>query len=580
MPAPAHETLTLNSLMERISVEPSLSSAQRSELCSAIRRFARICGKHPSEIIADPAVIRQWIGRANWQMAGLSKRGWANMISRLTRAMMMAEIKVHRRRRNFKLLPEWETRLEPLGRRDRDGLRRFAGWCSVHGIDPEKVNIETFDCYRIHLETETIQRNPRERWHVARRAWNRTLAANPDSGLPAVANVEPAGWRGLPWVAFPESLLSEIEMYKTAVTSANPFAGDERRIIKPITLKGYLNNLRWHLSRHVENGMTAGHFVSLADCVEPELVKRGLQLRLGGKDLDDKTKPALSAMMTAIISVAHFVDVSDEHYRELKRLADKVRHRQNGMTERNKERLAQFNEEHAMRALVNLPFRMANDLANITLPTVRQAQQMQMAALIAILLHLPLRIKNAAALDLDIHIKRPAGGADGRWIVHFASGEVKNEVAIDGVFNEKVSALLQRYVDVFRPILTKKPSSKFFISQHGTGKDPHTLSGQFRRLIRREIGFVMNAHLVRHWAAFAYLAANPGDYETVRQLLGHKNIATTINAYTGADTKSALGRYDHVIAARLDPVPLKFVKSPPPSFEAKAFFGLSPEDIL
>src|SRR5690606_37757686 len=101
--------------------------AQRSELRSAIRRFAQICGKHPSEIIADPAVIRQWIGKANWQMAGLSKRGWANITSRLTRAMVMADIKVHRRRRNFKLAEEWELLLGSMAKRDRDALRRFAG---------------------------------------------------------------------------------------------------------------------------------------------------------------------------------------------------------------------------------------------------------------------------------------------------------------------------------------------------------------------------------------------------------------------------------------------------------------------
>ena len=233
-----------------------------------------------------------------------------------------------------------------------------------------------------------------------------------------------------------------------------------------------------------------------------------------------------------------------------------------------------------MRALVNLPFRMGNELADVAQPTVRQAQEMQMAAMLAILVHLPLRIKNVAALDLDIHIKRPAGGVEGRWLVHFVEGEVKNEVAIDGLFNEKVSGLLQRYVEVFRPVLAKQPSSKFFISQHGAGKDPHTLSGQFRRLIRRELGFVVNAHLMRHWAGFVYLESHPGDYETVRRLLGHKNISAMIKLYTGAETKSAHRLYDRVIAAHVDPTPLKFVKAPPLDMEAKALHGLAPEDIL
>lgn len=580
MPAPAHETPTLHELMEIIANEPSLTPAQRSELRSAIRRFARLCGRHPSEIIADPAVIRRWIGQANWQMAGLSKRGWANITSRLTRAMAIAGINVHRRRRNYKLAVKWELLLWPMARRDRDELHRFAGWCSVHGIQPDQVNVAIFGRYLAYLEREMIQSNPRERWHVARRAWNRTCAAVPGPGFPVIPNNEPEGWRGLKWSDFPDSLLSEIEAYKSAVTTTDPFAEEERRAIKHVTLRNYLNNLRWHLSRLVEAGVPIDRFTSLAACIEVDLVKRGLMFRLGNKELDDTTKPGLSAMMTALISVAHYVGVSNAEYKQLKQLADKVRYQPEGMTERNKERLAQFNGEDARRALVSLPFRMANDLTEVSQPTVRQAQKMQMAAMLAILIHLPLRVKNVAALDLDVHIQRPAGGADGRWLVRFVEGEVKNKVAIDGFFNEKVSALLMRYVEVFRPVLLKKASSRLFVSQNGTGKDPHTLSGQFRRLIKRELGFVMNAHLMRHWAGFVYLESHPGDYETVRQLLGHKNIATTIKLYTGAEKKSAHLLYDQTIAVHIDSAPLKFVKAPPLSMEARALHGLNPEDIL
>lgn len=583
MPAPDTMAITLQQLMDRMESEPSLSPAQRSELCSAIRRFARLCGKHPSEIIADPAVIRNWIGKISWQMAGLSKAGWANLTSRLTRAMKIAGVKVHRRRRNFKLLPEWEALLAPLNRRDRDELHRFAGWCSVHGIDPMEVDADVFERFRVHLETETIHRNPRERWHVARRGWNSAIAGQEGSGFPSIPNNEPEGWRGLPWSAFPGTLLAEVEAYKIAVTTVVPFSGNDRRAIKEVTLTGYLNNLRWYLSRLVQDGEPASHFPSLAACVDPAMVKRGLSLRLGNKELDDRTKPALSTMMTAIISVARFVGVTDEHYKELKRLFDIVGHRPEGMCERNVERLTQFDDERARRAFANLPFRVAERLSEVTDPTVRQAQEMQMAALLAILLHLPLRIKNAAALDLDMHLRRPTGGKAGCWHVHFDPGEVKNGVVIDGIFNEHVSALLERYVGVFRPALLNGNTSRLFIGQNGRAKGSHSLGRQFSGFVRREIGLVVNPHLVRHWAAFAYLAANPGDYESVRQFLGHKDIATTIRHYAGADTKSALARYDGVISAHIEHKPLKLkklVKTPPLDMEAKALEGLALEDTL
>jgi len=43
----------------------------------------------------------------------------------------------------------------------------------------------------------------------------------------------------------------------------------------------------------------------------------------------------------------------------------------------------------------------------------------------------------------------------------------------------------------------------------------------------------------RHLAAKVYLDQNPGGFELVRQLLGHKNQKTTVGAYGGINTKRA-----------------------------------------
>jgi integrase len=50
------------------------------------------------------------------------------------------------------------------------------------------------------------------------------------------------------------------------------------------------------------------------------------------------------------------------------------------------------------------------------------------------------------------------------------------------------------------------------------------------RSIKKVIGLTVNAHLFRHVCAFLYLKAHPGDYETVRLLLGHTSLATTVRA--------------------------------------------------
>lgn len=553
MAPPSTKTMTLQGLIDFISSDERLTPSQRAERTSALRTFAKVCGKHPSEIIADPQVIRKLIAAASWQLAGLSKSRWANVQSLLTSSMKLGGIKVRRRRKNRKLDGQWETILAPLSRRDRDELHPFAGWCSTLGIAPSDVNADVFRRYLDHLEQETIQLNPRERWHVARRAWNRTLATFPGSPHPVISNIEPDGWRGLKWDAFLPSLLADIESYKITATAKDPFAEEGTcQPVNDVTLNNHLNNLRWCLSVLVQDGVPIEQFPTLLSCLNPVLVKRALLIRLGGREIDDKTKPGLSAMASAIVSIARRVGASEDDLFALGSLARRVRHRPKGMCERNRVRLAQFEDSAARRALVNLPFEMARRLVDVKTPTVRQAQAMQNAVLLAFLLFFPIRIKNVAALDLNTHFCRPVGKA-GRWLFHFDPHEVKNKSAIDGALDERLSAMLVRYVDVFRPVLLKSPSSKLFVGQTGTEKDPKSLGKQFFRLIKRSLGLQMNAHLTRHFAGFVYLEANPGHYEAVRQMLGHKSIDTTIRFYSGTATKAAFERYDALISADIDP---------------------------
>lgn len=359
----------------------------------------------------------------------------------------------------------------------------------------------------------------------------------------------------MPWSAFPPGLVAELEDYKATVTTAKVFDLDSRKPIKLVTLQGYVSNFRLYVSDLVRDGVPVTELGSLAACIELKRVKRGLELLLRERDLDERTKPGLSALMVAILSIAHHVGVAETDLEKLRALHKKVRHVPDGMSERNARRLAQFEEPQVLRAFVNLPFEVAKRHAHVLVPTIREALEMQMATLLAILLFLPVRIKNASALDLDRHLRRPVGAGVGRWHVHLAQHEVKNSKSIDGRFNEAVSSLLARYVDVFRPVLLKDASSKLFVSRHGCGKGPGALSMQFSRFVRREIGVIFNAHLMRHFAGFTYLKANPGHYEAVRQMLGHKNIATTVKYYCKEDTDNAFARYDDIISAQLEAKP-------------------------
>jgi integrase len=54
-------------------------------------------------------------------------------------------------------------------------------------------------------------------------------------------------------------------------------------------------------------------------------------------------------------------------------------------------------------------------------------------------------------------------------------------------------------------------------------------------------------HQYRHAAAAVYLKEHPGDYETVRCFLGHRNIRTTSKFYCGPETIQASRMLNEVV---------------------------------
>jgi site-specific recombinase XerD len=57
----------------------------------------------------------------------------------------------------------------------------------------------------------------------------------------------------------------------------------------------------------------------------------------------------------------------------------------------------------------------------------------------------------------------------------------------------------------------------------------------------------MPAHRFRHAAAKIHLDRHPGEYEVIRQLLGHQRITTTVAFYSGTESAAAARHYSKTI---------------------------------
>jgi integrase len=71
--------------------------------------------------------------------------------------------------------------------------------------------------------------------------------------------------------------------------------------------------------------------------------------------------------------------------------------------------------------------------------------------------------------------------------------------------------------------------------------------GQITNRICKVTGLRITLHQYRHAVAAVYLKDHPGDYETVRRFLGHRNMRTTVNFYCGLETIQASRMLNDVI---------------------------------
>ena len=166
---------------------------------------------------------------------------------------------------------------------------------------------------------------------------------------------------------------------------------------------------------------------------------------------------------------------------------------------------------------------------------------------IALLLTAPIRRKNLVSIHLD---QEPAAAR--RWVglprLHPRGGQ---EPAADRVR----AAAGRRHDD--RPaagdaFAAALPAGDAVAvpapRRHGPMHDDG-LSKRIREQTPRELGLSINPHLFRHLSAMLMLDANPGAYEAVRHLLGHAQLSSTLNVYTGLEARTAARLFAEAVEA-------------------------------
>ncbi len=538
---------TLADVLALLRADNSLAGHRRRDLCSALRRMARMTGKPLERLPAELSLLRPLLNDIRPAAHGISAKTFANLRSNFMAAVRHAGVVEARPQ---ELTPAWQALHAALPtQRLRHGLSRFCRWCARNDLLPSGLDGDSVEIFRDWLATNALIQNPHRYARQVATLWNEAVEALPDHGLRAV--VPPAAPsnrpRRLPLSAFPDSFRTDLAAYLAERADPDPFDPNAPpKPAKPGTIKLLRDQLRLAANALVERGRDPATITSLRDLVEAEAFKE-IQRQLLAEH-DGNGSYWGEGVRKCLMTIArHWCRLSDDQLKELRLLSRRVPKPEPGLTAKNRAFLRQFDDEANLARLLHLPERLFRE-AKRAPADLKAARKAQIALAIEFLLNCPVRADNLLALQLDRHILRPAGPR-GPAFLCLEPAEVKNEVRVDFELPDRLHRMIDDYVANFLPLFGCEEDF-LFVTREGKQRRYGTLALQVCRTIRNRTGLKATLHQFRHLAAKLFLEERPGNYEALRQLLGHRSIETTIRSYAGVQTRQAARLHDQVLQDR------------------------------
>ena len=321
---------------------------------------------------------------------------------------------------------------------------------------------------------------------------------------------------------------------------------------KPSTLRTRRVDLISFAKKAVRLGLPISDLSSLVRLLDPDLVEQIIddQWKRDGEE----PKVYTIDLAKKLLSVARLHKCLDAT--GLSRLDDMranlEQYRRGGLTPKNLALIRQALNDDVWQRVVNCPGSLMRQARSIKdQAPVKAAITAQIAVAIAILTVAPIRASNLAAICLAENLIKPGGPQTPYWLV-FPHYDVKNRVDLNFPLDESLTALIDEYVHEFRPLLLRGTNGTWlFPGETGGSKDAHGFGIQITERIKKATGLRITIHQFRHAAAAIYLKHRPGEYETVRRLLGHRSIQTTIKFYCGLETIQATRDFGEIVRQHL-----------------------------
>jgi integrase len=556
-----HPAATLADVHTRLLAAPR--TRMNGDMRSALKAVGHAIGRPLSDIPAEPAALARLLATAAPAAVPLSPARWSRVKSLLNAALMEFGFGLMPGRDTGGYSPAWRKLMEGVTKkRLRIGLSRLMSFFRRACIEPDDVDEAAFERFKAALEG-SLHATARAVYRSTVRLWNQAVDQVPGWPARQIALEPDPRLYSLPLENFPESFHVDFRAFLEDSGDRDFFSDHWAPSVRPATVTMRRRQIHQIASALVASGFPIERVEALATLTDPANAKAALshlRARKGGK-----STPYLGQQAQLLVTIARYWVRSDPQAETLKRYAQRLRVKRAGMVEKNERLLTQFDHPKNRDALLNLPWRVFDEVERTDGGGREEALRIMRALAVEILLVAPMRIGNLTMLELDRHLIANGHGKKRVWHIIIAPEDVKNDVPISHALPSDTAALLEIYLEKYRPRLNLDGGRFLFAGGREGCRATISMSGSISDFVRRETGLKMHVHLFRHLAVKLYLDVYPDDLETPRCFLGHRSSATTRRSYAPMQVQGAYRRWDAVVRAlREGADPLTLATQPRP----------------
>jgi integrase len=546
---------SLQDAIQMITASQELSDQTKRHWTTSLRQFAKAIDRPLEVIPARYSAVRNDLAKWHHVPAGLTAKTVMNHRSNTKGALLYLAREKGIPEHGAPLTAGWEElRAKIKDSLIRSRLSSFIRYCSANNIMPEDVDeavVDKFIDYRARCSkpADTAFRR------LLARAWNANVGNIP--GWPKRRLIEPLvkSVVEIEWEEFPKRLQKDVDKYEVGLTQVRK--GRTGRHIKPLrqtTLQARRAELQAAARMAVKIGIPIKKLDSLRSMLKPNVAERILNAYW--EKNGDKPKLYTVYLARRFLAIAKETkclnDKDCERLHEMwRRLYDE--RPAEGLTNKNLDFLRKVLTPGVWRRVLKLPIAMMVEARRCQQHApIRTAVIAQMAVAIAILAVAPVRLANLTSIRLGMNLNKPDGANSDYWL-HFTPEDTKNNVRLEFVFKEYLTRLIDEYVHDFWPTLLRgRKEDYLFPGLREGAKGKISFSVQITKRIYKATGLKMTVHQFRHAAGAIILKNRPGEFELVRQILGHRSIATTMRCYVGLETIQASEIFTNMIMDEID----------------------------